>query len=66
MFIDTIANWTSPPAIRLRESYREGGGKPTLADLSKLPQALIDGIASLIAGGEVAGRPEDHGFEIVR
>ena len=72
MFIDTIPNRTSPPAILLRESYREGGKvkKRTLANLSKLPNALIDGIASLIAGGKVAGpeagKPEDHGFEIVR
>jgi hypothetical protein len=25
MFIDTIPNRTSPPAILLREGYREGG-----------------------------------------
>src|SRR5262250_2119971 len=72
MFIDTIPNRTSPPAILLRESYREGGKvkKRTLANLSQLPKALIDGIASLIAGGKVAapeaGKPGDHGFEIVR
>src|SRR6516165_2382131 len=56
MFIDTIPNRTSPPAILLRESYREGRKvkKRTLANLSKLPQALIDGIASLIAHGKVA------------
>jgi Transposase DDE domain len=72
MFIDTIANRMSPPAILLRESYREGGKvkKRTLANLSKLPKALIDGIAALITGGKVtgpeAGKPEDHGFEIVR
>ena len=72
MFIDTIPNRTSPPAILLRESYRESGKvkKRTLANLSKLPKALIEGIASLIAGGKVAppeaGKPEDHGFEIVR
>jgi hypothetical protein len=72
MFIDTIPNRLSPPAILLRESYREGGKvkKRTLANLSKLPKALIDGIAALITGGKVtgpeAGKPEDHGFEIVR
>ena len=70
MFIDTIPNRKSPPAILLRESYREGGRvkKRTLANLSKLPQALIEGIGRLISGGKVAGaqRPEDHGLEIVR
>ena len=55
----------------LRESYREGGRvkKRTLANLSKLPQALIAGIGRLITGGKVtaldAQKPVDHGFEIV-
>jgi hypothetical protein len=72
MFIDTIPNRKSPPAILLRESYREGGRvkKRTLANLSQLPQRLIDGIRGLIAGGSVAtpeaGKQEDHGFKIVR
>ena len=49
MFIDTIPNRKSPPAVLLRESYREGGRvkKRTLANLSKLPPALIDGIVAL-------------------
>jgi len=52
MFIDTIPNRKSPPAVLLRESYREGGRvkKRTLANLSKLPQALIAGIAALLDG----------------
>src|SRR5215468_1978138 len=72
MFIDTIPNRTSPPAILLRESYREGSRvkKRTLANLSKLPQRLIDGIRALIDGGTVAtpeaGKQEEHGFKIVR
>jgi hypothetical protein len=69
MFIDTIPNRTSPPAILLRESYREGGRvkKRTLANLSKLPQALIDGITALLAGGKVAGKDAaEPGLEIVR
>jgi hypothetical protein len=69
MFIDTIPNRTSPPAILLRESYREGGRvkKRTLANLSKLPQALIDGIARLLEGGKVSGKEETGpGLEIVR
>ncbi len=52
MFIDTIPNRKLLPAILLRESYREGGRvkKRTLANLSQLPQRLIDGIRKLIAG----------------
>jgi hypothetical protein len=69
MFIDTIPNRTSPPAVLLRESYREGGKvkKRTLANLSKLPQALVEGIAALIGGAKVAGKREtEPTFEIVR
>jgi hypothetical protein len=71
MFIDTIPNRKSPPAILLRESYREGGRvkKRTLANLSKLPEKLIEGIAQLLAGGNVTGadgRESAPGFEIVR
>jgi hypothetical protein len=37
MFIDIVPNRNSPPAILLREGYREGGKvkKRTLANLSK-------------------------------
>jgi len=69
MFIDTVPNRRSPPAVLLRESYREGGRvkKRTLANLSKLPQALIEGITALLAGGKVSGkRAVEPGFEIVR
>lgn len=74
MFIDTIPNRKSPPAILLRESYREGGRvkKRTLANLSKLPAELIEGISALVAGGRVsapdaAGKGASaSGFEIVR
>jgi len=69
MFIDTIPNRKSPPAVLLRESYREGGRvkKRTLANLSKLPPALIDGIVALLDGAKVAGkRSAEPGFEIVR
>src|SRR5215469_1508547 len=72
MFIDTIPNRKSPPAILLRESYREGGKvkKRTLANLSNLPERLIDGIRALIGGARVttpeAEKQKDHGFEIVR
>ena len=57
MFIDTIPNRTSPPAVLLRESYREGGRvkKRTLANLSKLPQGLIDTIAAWLESAK-AGR----------
>ena len=46
MYIERVPNRASPPAILLRESYRDGGKvkKRTLANLSKLPEELIEHI----------------------
>ena len=52
MYIDVVPNRASPPAILLRESYRENGKvkKRTLANLSHLPKALIEQIRLSLAG----------------
>ena len=67
MFIDIVPNRSSPPAILLREAYREGGKakKRTLANLSKLPAELIAGIEALIGGASVVG-PGEGGFQIAQ
>ena len=46
MYIDTVPNRGSPPAILLREGWREGGTvkKRTLANLSKWPPAVVEGL----------------------
>jgi len=47
MFIETVPNRMSPPAILLRESYRDEAGKAQkrkLANLSKLAASLIAGL----------------------
>jgi transposase len=53
MYIEAVPNRSSPPAVLLRESYREGGKvkKRTLANLSKLPPQVIEGLRSLLRGG---------------
>ena len=59
MFIETIPNRSSPPAVLLRQSYRDEQGrsqKRTLANLSKLPRDLIDGLKALLMGGTVVGK----------
>jgi transposase len=59
MYIDTVPNRQSPPAILLRESYRENGKvkKRTLANLSKLPAEIIALIRQALAGSvEVVGQ----------
>ena len=58
MFIETVPNRISPPAVLLRESYRDEQGraqKRTLANLSKLPGDVIDGLKALLKGGTVIG-----------
>jgi hypothetical protein len=62
MFIEKVPNRTSPPAILLRESYRDEQGRPqkrTLANLSKLPAEVVDGLRGLLQGGTVLGTGPD-------
>ncbi len=53
MFIEIVPNRTSPPAVLLRESWREAGKvkKRTLANLSKLPLDVVQGLRVLLKGG---------------
>ena len=53
MYIDVVKNRTSPPAVLLRESVREGGKvkKVTLANLSCLPGEVVEGLRVLLKGG---------------
>jgi hypothetical protein len=56
MFIETVPNRGSPPAVLLRESYRDEQGrsqKRTLANLSKLPRDVIEALKALLKGGPV-------------
>src|SRR6201996_68301 len=58
MFIETVPNRASPPAVLLRESFRDEQGhsqKRTLANLSKLPGAVLEGLKALLKGGIVIG-----------
>ena len=53
MYIEPVPNRNSPPAILLRESYRDAGKvrKRTLANLSKWPPTLVEGLRVLLKGG---------------
>src|SRR5271170_3093068 len=55
MNIETVPNRSSPPAILLRESFREDGKikKRTLANLTDWPKELIEGFRALLKGGTV-------------
>ena len=67
MYIESVPNRTSPPAILLRESYREDGKvrKRTLCNLSDWPKAHIEGLRGVLKGGTVI--PADReAFTITR
>ena len=61
MYIESVANRNSPPAILLRESYRENGKvkKRTLANLSCLSEAVIEGLKVLLKGGVAVASSEE-------
>lgn len=67
MFIEIVPNRTSPPAVLLRESWREGSKvrKRTLANLSKLPPGVVQGLRTLLKGG-VAFADAGEALEIQR
>ncbi|EDX74599.1 Transposase, IS4 family protein [Coleofasciculus chthonoplastes PCC 7420] len=67
MYIERVPNRNSPPAVLLRESYREGKKvrKRTLANLSKLPDEAVDGLKILLKGGKAIEDIEEA-FNIVR
>ena len=61
MYIESVPNRTSPPAILLRESFREGGKvrKRTLCNLSDWPKATIEGLRGVLKGGVVIAPDRD-------
>ena len=52
MYVARVPNRSSPPAILLRESYREDGKVKTrtLANLSKLPSEAVDLLKRCLGG----------------
>jgi transposase len=56
MYIDIVPNRQSPPAVLLRESYRENGKvkKRTLANLSKLPREAVERVREALSGQALA------------
>jgi len=50
MYIESVPNRNSPPAILLRESFRVNGkvAKRTLANLSKWPPAIVEALRQLL------------------
>ncbi len=67
MYVASIPNRNSPPAILLRESYREGAKvkNRTLANLSHWPANKIEALRAVLRG-DTAPLALEQGFEIIR
>jgi hypothetical protein len=68
MYVVKVPNRGSPPAILLRESYREDGKvkNRTLANLSSWPEAKVDALTRVLKGQPPPAAPLDEAFEITR
>jgi hypothetical protein len=66
MYVAVVPNRGSPPAILLRESYRDGAKvrNRTLANLSKWPAGKIAALRAVLRGDPLV--PAGAGLEIVR
>jgi len=67
MYIESVPNRNSPPAILLRESYRENGKvrKRTLCNLSDWSTAHVEGLRGVLKGGTVVA-PNRDAFTVTR
>jgi len=67
MYVARVPNRASPPAVLLRESYREGGKvkNRTVANLSSWPEAKVDALSRVLKGQSALAALEGT-FEITR
>jgi hypothetical protein len=67
MYVARVPNRGSPPAILLRESYREAGKvkNRTLTNLSSWPEAKVDALSRVLKG-QPPPADLDEAFEITR
>ena len=68
MYVAKVPNRGSPPAVLLRESYREAGKvkNRTLANLSAWPDAKVDALSRVLKGQPPPAADLDGTFEITR
>ena len=68
MYVAKVPNRGSPPAVLLRESYREAGKvkNRTLANLSAWPEAKVDALSRVLKGQPPPAADLDGAFEITR
>jgi hypothetical protein len=68
MYVVKVPNRGSPPAVLLRESYREAGKvkNRTLANLSSWPEAKVEALSAVLKGQPPPAADLDGAFEITR
>jgi transposase len=68
MYVATVPNRNSPPAVLLRESFRLNGKvrNRTLTNLSHWPPAQIQALRSVLKGATSIAPPLPQAFDIVR
>src|ERR1700737_3216676 len=68
MYVAVVPNRNSPPAILLRESFREEGKvrNRTIANLSHWPPAKVDALRAVLKGSTAIAAPLPQAFDIVR
>lgn len=66
MYVTVVPNRDSPPAVLLRESYRDGDKvkNRTIANLSKWPPEKVEALRAVLRGDRLV--PGGEGLEIVR
>ena len=68
MYIATVPNRNSPPAVLLREAFREHGKvkNRTLANLSHWPPEQVEALRQVLKGHTTVGPRLQDAFEVVR
>ena len=68
IYIESVPNRSSPPAILLRESYREGGKvkERTILNLTGWKPGIVEGLRILLKGGTAVPKRFEDAFDIVR
>ena len=68
MYVARVPNRGAPPAVLLRESYREAGKvkNRTLSNLSSWPEAKVEALSRVLKGQPPPAADLDQAFEITR
>jgi len=68
MYVAVVPNRNSPPAILLRESFRQDTKvhNRTIANLSHWTPAKVDALRAVLKGATTLGAPLPQAFDIVR